>query len=103
MSKKAYIHIPSKNAMQSGFGNKNKWLLEFIPENDFRVEPVMGWVASGDTSKQAKLWFDSQEDAEKYAKSHDIEYIISPPSKRMIQPKSYANNFKYKPQASGEW
>ena len=54
--KKAKIYKPSKNAMQSGTKNYNKWLLEFISD-DTGINPLMGWESSTDTSSELKLEF----------------------------------------------
>ena len=46
--KKAKIYIPTKNAMQSGLANTNKWIIEFKTK-DSGVDPLMGWESSTDT------------------------------------------------------
>ena len=46
--KKAKIYIPNKSAMQSGFGKRDKWIIEF-ETNDPTKNPLMGWESSNDT------------------------------------------------------
>ncbi len=90
--KKAKIYIPSKTAMQSGQAKNKLWVLEFIRENldkDF----VMGWNSSIDTNKQVKIFFDTRDDAIKYAKKNNILFDITDPKKRKMIIKSYADNF----------
>ncbi len=90
--KKAKIYIPSKTAMQSGQAKNKLWVLEFIRENldkDF----VMGWNSSIDTNKQVKIFFDTRDDAIKYAKKNNILFDITEPKKRKMIIKSYADNF----------
>ena len=90
--KKAKIYIPSKTAMQSGQAKNKLWVLEFIRENldkDF----VMGWNSSIDTNKQVKIFFDTRDDAIKYAKKNNILFDSTEPQKRKMIIKSYADNF----------
>ena len=78
--------------MQSGQAKNKLWVLEFIRENldkDF----VMGWNSSIDTNKQVKIFFDTRDDAIKYAKKNNILFDITEPKKRKMIIKSYADNF----------
>ena len=92
MKKKAIIYKPSKTAMQSGYNNTKKWILEFItvnaPEN-----PLMGWESSIDTNSEIILNFSSKENAIAYAKKNHIDYDLKSDQKRKIVKKSYADNF----------
>ena len=65
--KKAKIYIPTKNAMQSGINNHDKWVIEFVTK-DNGINPLMGWETSSDTSSELKLEFSSKELALNYAK-----------------------------------
>jgi len=89
--KKAKIYIPTKNAMQSGFG-KNKWVLEFYTDNK-SLNPLMGWETSSDTLSEVKLEFSSKDAAVNYAKKNNIDCDLIEPKKRKIVKKSYADNF----------
>ena len=51
----ARIYKPSRNAMQSGKGKSESWLLEFESDAPRTTDPLMGWTSSGDTRQQLKL------------------------------------------------
>ena len=91
---RARIYKPSKTAMQSGRAKTKKWVLEFEPASARRVEPLMGWTSSPDTSAQVTLRFDSREEAIAYATRKGIDYqvIETQTAKPLI--KAYADNFK---------
>ena len=89
---KAIIYIPNKNAMQSGMGKNNKWILEFITKDPTK-NPLMGWESSSDTLTELKLEFPSKELAINYAKKKKIDFELIEPKKRKTVKKSYANNF----------
>ena len=90
--KKAKIYIPTKSAMQSGFGKSEKWLLEFKTKDPGK-NPLMGWESSSDTYTELKLEFSSKELAINYAKKKKIDFEIIEPKKRKTVKKSYADNF----------
>ena len=71
--RKAKIFNPSKTAMQSGYGNSNKWIIEYIPE-DPGINPLMGWESSTDTLTELKLEFTTKELAINYAKKNKIDF-----------------------------
>jgi hypothetical protein len=91
---KARIYRPTKTAMQSGRGNTRKWVLEFESQEPKRIDPLMGWVSSGDTQEQIRLRFDSKEEAVAFAEKHGYPYWIEEPHVRRVRPKSYADNFR---------
>jgi len=90
--KKAKIYIPTKNAMQSGINNHDKWVIEFVTK-DTGINPLMGWETSSDTSSELKLEFSSKELALNYAKKNKIDFDVIEPNKRKVVKKSYADNF----------
>ena len=90
--KKAKIYIPTKSAMQSGFGKSEKWLLEFKTEDPGK-NPLMGWESSSDTLTELKLEFSTKELAINYAKKKRIDFEVIEPKKRKTVKKSYADNF----------
>ena len=90
--KKAKIYIPTKNAMQSGINNHDKWVIEFETENT-GINPLMGWETSSDTNSELKLEFGSKELALNYAKKNKIDFEVIEPNKRKVVKKSYADNF----------
>ncbi len=56
----ARIYRPARNAMQSGKGKSESWLLEFESDAPRTTDPLMGWTSSGDTRQQLKLSFRHQ-------------------------------------------
>lgn len=91
---RARIYRPTKSAMQSGRANTRKWVLDFEPGEAKRIEPLMGWVSSGDTRGQLRLRFDTKEEAVSFAEKNGYPYWIEEPHARHIRPKSYADNFR---------
>lgn len=89
----AKIYKPTKTAMQSGKNNTKTWVLEYLCENSKSIDPVMGWTSGSDTRAQLKLKFESQEEAEKYAKLHKIEYYVVQPKSAKVKIQAYAANF----------
>ena len=90
--KKVKIYKPSKNPMQSGSGNNDKWFIEYITENS-GINPLMGWESSTDTYGEVKLEFKNKELAIEYAKKNKISFELIEPKIRKINKKSYADNF----------
>jgi ETC complex I subunit conserved region len=90
----ARIFKPSRNAMQSGKGKTNDWVLEFERQAAPTSDPLMGWT-SGDTSTQVRLQFESQAEAEEYAKREGIAYTVASVAPVRISKKSYSDNFKF--------
>ena len=90
--RKAKIYIPTKNAMQSGLGKADKWIIEFNTKNT-GINPLMGWESSTDTLTELKLEFRTKELAIEYANKNKIDFEIVEPQKRKIIKKAYADNF----------
>ena len=90
--KKAKIYIPTKNAMQSGLGKSDKWIIEFNTKNT-GINPLMGWESSTDTLTELKLEFSTKELAIEYANKNKIDFEVVEPQKRKIIKKAYADNF----------
>lgn len=90
----ARIYQRPKNAMQSGKALTDQWILEFVPAEAKRPDPLMGWAGSGDTQQQVVLKFPTREDAQAYADRYGIEARVAatPPKRLKIQ--AYADNFK---------
>ncbi|MCX7346697.1 MAG: ETC complex I subunit, partial [Alphaproteobacteria bacterium] len=53
------IYKPARNAMQSGKGKSQDWILEFEASAPRTTDPLMGWTSSGDTRQQVKLRFET--------------------------------------------
>lgn len=92
---KARIYQPAKNAMQSGKGKTNTWLLEFVPETPYFVEGLMGWSGMDDTQRQISMFFPSKDAAIAYAKKKNMEFEVILPNKSKQRRKAYADNFTY--------
>ena len=90
----ARIFQPPKNAMQSGRARSDGWVLEFVPAEAKKPDPLMGWAGSGDMNQQVVLSFVSAVEAQAYAAKYGIEarVIATPPRKLKIQ--AYADNFR---------
>ena len=92
----ARIYQRPKNAMQSGRALTDQWVLDFVPAEARKPDPLMGWAGSSDTDRQVKLWFASKEEAIAFAEHKGFDYRIEEPHDRTIKPKSYADNFAFK-------
>ncbi|HEX2582338.1 MAG TPA: ETC complex I subunit [Dongiaceae bacterium] len=90
----ARIYRPAKNAMQSGWGNTQKWVLEYAPEVRKKLDPIMGWTGSSDTRRQFVLRFSTKEEAIAYAEKEGIPYQVEEFHTTQIRPKAYADNFR---------
>jgi hypothetical protein len=90
----ARIYQRPKNAMQSGKALTDQWILEFVPAEAKRPDPLMGWAGSGDMRQQVVLEFPTQADAQAYADRYGIDarVIVTPPKRLKIQ--AYADNFR---------
>ncbi len=97
MSKIAKIYQPARNAMQSGQGKSNHWVLEFVPNEPRKTDPLMGWTGSGDMAGQVRLTFDSKEAAIAHAEKNQISYQLQTPNKRahILRNGGYGDNFAY--------
>jgi hypothetical protein len=91
----ARIYMPPRNAMQSGRGRTQEWVLEFAPGEKQRLDPLMGWSGSGDTDGQVRLRFPTREDAVAYAEARDLRYEVEEPKPIRIKAKVYADNFRF--------
>jgi hypothetical protein len=91
----ARIFKPAKTAMQSGRANTEKWVLEFAPADRREADPLMGWTSSDDTRRQLRLRFDTREEAVAFAEREGIPYFVEAPHERKLQPKAYADNFRF--------
>ncbi len=87
------IYKPSKTAMQSGKAKTKLWLAEYISDVDETNDSLMGWNSSKDTQTQIKIFFDTKEQAIKWAKKNNYQFFIEEPKIKKINPKSYASNF----------
>ncbi|TFL16088.1 ETC complex I subunit [Jannaschia formosa] len=92
---RARIYKPARTAMSSGTAKTREWVLEFVSEAAKEIDPLTGWTGSRDTQSQVKLSFESQQEAEDYARDQGIEYIVLRPQSRRanVRPGGYGDNF----------
>ena len=90
----ARIYKRPKNAMQSGKALTDQWILDFVPAEAKKPDPLMGWPGSGDTRQQLQLRFESKEAALAYAERYGIDAVVheTPPKRLKLQ--AYADNFR---------
>ena len=90
----ANIYQRPKNAMQSGKARTSDWVLDFVPAEAKRPDPLMGWAGSGDTQQQVQLSFPDKDAAVAYAEKYGIDaHVIATPPKR-LKIQAYADNFR---------
>ena len=81
--------------MQSGQAQTKLWRLEFEPEMAKRIEPLMGWSASGDMQSQVAIDFATKEQAIAFAKRHAMPHQVQQPKPAKLHIRAYADNFAY--------
>lgn len=91
----ARIYRPSKTAMQSGRAGTRHWVLEFAPADRREIDPLMGWTGSADMRNQVRLLFDTQQEAEAYAREQGITAVVLPEHGRRpnLRKGGYGENF----------
>jgi NADH dehydrogenase len=91
----ARIFKPARTAMSSGTAKTKDWVLEFLPSEARRIDPLMGWTSSSDMNSQVRLKFESLEAAKAYAEDHGIDAIVLKPKNRKpnIRKGGYGENF----------
>lgn len=99
---KARIYQPSKSATQSGRAKTGEWVLEYERDSKRAPEPVMGWTSSADTLNQVRLEFPTREDAIAYAEKKGWEYTADQAQARIVTPRNYVDNFKYRAPVPGD-
>ncbi|XP_061970055.1 NADH dehydrogenase [ubiquinone] iron-sulfur protein 4, mitochondrial-like isoform X2 [Populus nigra] len=88
LRRRVIIYSPARTATQQGSGKVGRWKINFLSTQKWE-NPLMGWTSTGDPYAnvgEAGLSFDSEEAAKAFAEKHGWEY----------EPKSYADNFKWK-------
>jgi ETC complex I subunit conserved region len=90
----ARIYQRPKNAMQSGKARTDEWVLEFVPAEARKADPLMGWSGSGDTQVQVQLCFPTFEAAKAYAVKKNIAATFIPTPPRTLKLQAYADNFR---------
>lgn len=90
----ARIVQKSKNALQSGRYGTGQWVLEYIPADAQRPDPLMGWAGSADTRRQLNLKFATLEAAKAYADKNGVSYTVIPAAPKVLKLQAYADNFR---------
>ncbi|MEM9796311.1 MAG: ETC complex I subunit [Pseudomonadota bacterium] len=92
---RARIYKPAKTAMSSGTAKTRDWVLEFVPDTPREIDPLTGWTGSSDTQSQVMLRFETQKEAEDYAREREIDYVVLRPQKRRVNLRAggYGENF----------
>lgn len=90
----ARIFQRPKNAMQSGRARTDEWVLEFVPAEPRKADPLMGWAGSGDTQTQVQLTFPTLDAARAYAEKKGIEATFIPTPLKTLKLQAYADNFR---------
>lgn len=80
--------------MQSGKARISDWILEFVPAEAKKPDPLMGWAGSGDMQQQVILTFASEADAQAYAAKYGIAVHVVPTPPKKLKLQSYADNFR---------
>ena len=91
------IFRPTKTAVQSGRFKTRHWMVEFEPRSRKEADPLIGWVGSDDTEQQLRLTFPTREAAIAYCERQGLGYSVYEPHRRIVRPKSYAENFTRRP------
>jgi hypothetical protein len=90
----ARIYQRPKNAMQSGRARTDQWVLEFVPAEAKRPDPLMGWAGSGDVQSQVVLTFADAAEALAYAEKYGIAARVAQTPPRRLKIQAYADNFR---------
>jgi hypothetical protein len=97
MSFKVLIAKQAKSTTQSGRAKTASWTLSYETETARVPERLMGWVSSQDTLNQPKLSFATLDEAIAFATENGFDYEVLDQSERIVTPRSYLDNFKYRP------
>ncbi len=90
----ARITQKSKNAMQSGLAGTDEWVLEYVPVEPQKADPLMGWAGSSDTRRQLVLKFKTLDAAKAYANGKGLTYTVVATAPRVLKLQAYADNFR---------
>ncbi|KAJ7334991.1 hypothetical protein JRQ81_012932 [Phrynocephalus forsythii] len=93
-TRKAYIFVPARNAMQAGVNNTKKWRMEFDTRERWE-NPLMGWASTADPLSNMVLSFSTKEAAIAFAEKNGWSYYVQ--ERRIPKPKSksYGANFSW--------
>ncbi|MBC7905148.1 MAG: ETC complex I subunit [Rhodospirillaceae bacterium] len=89
----ARIYRRSPNPMQQGRARMGEWIVEFEPHLKPGIDPLMGWISSGDPLQQVRMTFSSAEEAVAYCRRQKLAFDLEKPAVHKPKPKSYTANF----------
>lgn len=90
----ARIYKRPKSSMQSGKALTDEWVLDFVPAEAKKPDPLMGWAGSGDTRQQVQLTFPSCDAAQAYAARYAIAARIHKVPPKKLKLRAYSDNFR---------
>ena len=91
----AFIHLKTKDCMQSGTFGLEKWFIEFDYQEHWK-NPLMGWESTGDSISNVEIEFTAKEDAIIYCTRIGYKYEVHEnKSAKKIKAKSYSDNFSW--------
>ena len=90
---KAIIYRPAKSSMQSGLKHTKKWVLK-LEQAELNIDSFTGWTGSKGAQQSNLFSFETQEQAENFAKAQGLSYEILEHHEKQVEPKSYIDNFK---------
>ncbi len=87
---------PAKSASQSGRAGLKGWVILPVLATAREPEPLMGWIAAGDSLSElgGKLRFATQEEAIAFATRQGWSYTVEVPAERIVKPRNYLDNFR---------
>ncbi len=90
----AVIFKRPNSPTQSGKARSDEWVLDFLPAEAKKPDPLMGWAGSGDVRQQVQLTFPSCAAAQAYAARYGIEARVHEPAPHTLKLQAYADNFR---------
>ncbi len=69
------IYKPTKSAMQSGLNNSQKWCLVNMEVDEYFSSSKYGWNGSTNPEKKVKLYFETLDEAKKFATKKNIIFM----------------------------
>jgi len=92
--RKVLIKRPTKNPMQSGTANQQKWILRWDTKERWE-NPLMGWTSTADPLSNMEMSFPDKESAIALCERNGWPYELQDPTVKPPRHKSYAGNFSW--------
>ncbi|HTH17892.1 MAG TPA: ETC complex I subunit [Magnetospirillum sp.] len=90
---RARVYRPAPSPVQAGRARQGEWVVEFEPHLKPGIDPLMGWISSGDPLQQVRMSFQSLEEALAYCQRQRLATDVEMPAPRRPTRKSYTDNF----------